>query len=123
MRGMAWVQPVPTALNTTQWATQNTAARTREIILLYNGRLLLDGMGEWADDAPVTAGEPRQVEHRFVICRALRQYEQPVYLCAVRLWDGSHRSALLHYRAQAARAAPLQRGLRRRGRLEQARRP
>jgi len=54
MRGMAWVQPVPTALNAAQWATQDNAAHARKTLFLQNGRLLLDGITEWADDAPVT---------------------------------------------------------------------
>jgi len=49
-RAMAWAQPVPTALNAAQWATQDNPAHGRKTLLIQNGRLLLRGVAGWSED-------------------------------------------------------------------------
>jgi len=53
-RGMAWVQPVPTAVNAAQWATQDDPVHGRKALFNQNGRLLLSGCAEQLEDAQVT---------------------------------------------------------------------
>ena len=48
-RGMARVHPVPTAIHAAQWATQDDPVHGCKTLLIQNGRLLLDGVGEWSE--------------------------------------------------------------------------
>jgi len=50
-RQMAWVHPVPTALNAAQWSTQDNSAHGRKALLIQNSRVLLQGTDEWQDAA------------------------------------------------------------------------
>ncbi len=53
-RLMAWIHPVPTAMNAAQWATQDTPVLARKTLLLQSGRALLTGMREWLNEDKFT---------------------------------------------------------------------